>query len=392
MDVVWILNGCGLESGSVTGSPIRFHAVSSRWQAARPGLEQVLLTTSGGERMLRKMGCVLQSVRLPASLVLSEEPFKAFRLWSYCVTAVVALLRWRRLPQAERVITVSDYFCDVVPALLMKRRRQGTRWVAWIHHRERPPSERPGNALVNRVTWRMQIWSFRKIARHADQAWVLDSEAGDEIAACLLALGMDAGRIRRMRNGIDLSAVTAVPEPEKRVDAVMVGVRPNKGAYDIVPVWREVQRIRPGTTLRLMGGMAGEGPVLGQIAEEGLASVIEVFRPEGGWLPPEAFYTKMRQARLLFAPSHEEGWGIALCEAMACGLPVVAYDLPVYRRVYGGSLAVVCEGDARSFAEKICAVLEDGTLYRSLAEAGRQCASQYDWDMIAAQDLSCLDG
>ena len=31
-------------------------------------------------------------------------------------------------------------------------------------------------------------------------------------------------------------------------------------------------------------------------------------------------------------PSHEEGWGIAICEAMACGLAVVAYDLPAYER------------------------------------------------------------
>lgn len=26
--------------------------------------------------------------------------------------------------------------------------------------------------------------------------------------------------------------------------------------------------------------------------------------------------------------NYEEGWGIAACEAMACGLSVVAYDLP----------------------------------------------------------------
>lgn len=388
MTITWILNGCGLESGSITGSPIRFQAVSSRWQASRTGVVQTLVTTSGGERMLRKMGCAMPAVGLPASFLLKEEPFKVFRFWSYAVTSCASLFLRRRLPQADVEITVSDYFCDIVPALLMKRRRSQMRWIAWIHHRERTPSERPGNRLVNEITWRMQAWSFRQIARHADQAWVLDSDAGDEIAAYLRSLGMAAGRIRKMRNGIDLSAIQHVPEPDKRVDAVMIGIRPNKGAFDIVPVWKEVQRLRPGTTLRLMGGMAGEGAVMEQIAREGLSNVIKVFKPEGGWLPSESYFAKVKEARLLFAPSHEEGWGIALCEAMACGLPVVAYDLPVYRRVYGDALATVPEGNYRVFAETICGLLDDPGLSAALVKRGRVCAAKYDWDAVATEDLN----
>lgn len=391
MKVVWILNGCGLESGSITGSPIRFQAVSSRWQASQTGLNQRLITTSGGERMLRKMGCAMSAMRLPASFLLKEEPFKAFRFWSYMVTACVSVILRRRLPQADVAITVSDYFCDIVPALLMKRRQPGLRWIAWIHHRERAPFERPGNRLVNEITWRMQAWSFRQIARHADQAWVLDSDAGDEIAACLHSLRMDAERIRKMRNGIDLSALQQVSEQDNRVDAVMIGVRPNKGAFDIVPVWKEVQRLRPGTTLRLMGGMAGEGAVLEQIAHEGLGNVIDVFKPEGGWLPSESYFAKVKEARVLFAPSHEEGWGIAVCEAMACGLPVVAYDLPVYRRVYGDALVTVPTGDYPAFAKALCDLLDSPTRYTQVTERGHRCSAQYDWDTVAQMDWRYLE-
>jgi glycosyltransferase involved in cell wall biosynthesis len=390
MNVAWILNGCGLESGSITGSPIRFQAVSSRWQESVAGLTQVLVTTSGGERMLRKMGCAMPALRLPASLLLKEEPFKAFRFWSYAVTAFASRVSRGRLPQADVAITVSDYFCDTVPALLMKRRQPGLRWIAWIHHKERAPSERPGNRFVNEITWRMQAWSFRQIARHADQAWVLDSDAGDEIAACLRTQGMASERIRKMRNGIDLSVIQSVPNPNKQVDAVMIGVRPNKGAFDIVPIWKEVQRLRPGAALRLMGGMAGEGAVREQIAREGLDKVIEVFKPEGGWLQPADFFKKVKEARILFAPSHEEGWGIALCEAMACGLPVVAYDLPVYRRVYGDALATVAEGDYSGFAAKICTLLDDAEAYETFRKTGLDCAMKYGWTELAKQDWAAL--
>lgn len=389
MKVIWILNGCGLEYGSVTGSPIKCQAISAQWQALPDGPEQTLLTTTGGERMLRQMGCSLPTVCLPAALVLKQEPFKAFRLWSYLVTACAALWRKRRLPQGDVAITVSDYFCDIVPALIMKR-RSGIRWIAWIHHRETAPSQRPGNRLINEITWRIQAWSFRRIARHADQAWVYDSAAGDAIARELQTLGMAPGRIRKMRNGIDLAVIQQVPEASKNVDAVMVGVRPNKGAFDIVPIWQEVQRLRPGTTLRLMGGMACREQVAEQITRAGLDQAITFFLPEGGWLPLAAHFAKMKEAKLLFAPSHEEGWGIALCEAMACGLPVVAYDLPVYRRIYGDVPVTVPEGDFHAFAQAICELLAKPQHYAASEQRGRACAAQADWKVVAADDWAAV--
>jgi glycosyltransferase involved in cell wall biosynthesis len=390
MTIVWILNGCGLESGSITGSPLRFHAVSSRWQTLVAGPEQHLLTTAGGEAMLRRMGCTLPATRLPAALLMRREPCKAFRFWSYLVTAASAWLRPGPLPRGDVAITVSDYFCDIVPALLLKR-RHGTRWIAWIHHRERRPAERPGNRLVNEITWRMQAWSFQRIARRADQAWVYASDAGDEIAHDLQGMGMAPERIRRMRNGIDLDAIRRAPEPPaKTVDAVMIGVRPNKGAFDIVPVWREVQRLRPGTSLRLMGGLSCREQVATQIAAAGLGDVITWFIPKGGWLPPEAHFAKIKEARILFAPSREEGWGIALCEAMGCGLPVAAYDLPVYRRIFGNAPAVVPEGDTGALARTIVDLLDHPECFAERQRRGYLCAESDNWDRIAEDDWSAV--
>lgn len=388
MRIVWVLNSYGLDSGAITGSPIRFHAISSRWQRTMPDVDQVLVTTSGGERVLRSVGCTLPVVRVPAALALRREPFKfkAFRLWSYFVTSFHALFRRGRYPEADLVITVSDYFCDVAPAALMRRSGRAKRWIAWIHHKELHPSQRPGNRLFNELTWRMQEWSFRRISRLADQAWVLDSDAGDLCGARLKELGIAPERIAKMRNGIDVGPIAAVPEAGKTFDAVMIGVRPNKGSLDVVPVWKFVQTIRPGTTLRLMGGMAGEETLAKHIRREGLEPFIEIFKPGSGWVPFDVYVAKIKQARLLFAPSHEEGWGIAVCEAMSCGLPVAAYDLPVYRRVYGDALATVRENDHRAFAETICRLLNEPAAFDDYQRRGRACAAKYDWDCVAEAD------
>ena len=38
----------------------------------------------------------------------------------------------------------------------------------------------------------------------------------------------------------------------------------------------------------------------------------------------------MKSSKLFIFPSYEEGWGISITEAMACGLAVVCYDLKAY--------------------------------------------------------------
>jgi glycosyltransferase involved in cell wall biosynthesis len=325
---------------------------------------------------------------LPASLILRKEPFISFRLWSYVVTSVVAVCRPRRVPDADVVITVSDYFCDILPALILKKRNPKVRWVAWIHHRETPPRERPGNPLVNRLVWQMQAWSFRKVAQVADEAWTYETDAGDLVRAELLRLGMRDAQVCRMKCGMELGDVPAEDVP-KRVDAVMVGVRPNKGMYDIVPVWKEVARRRPGTTLRLMGGMVDTVPLVEDFKRHGLDGLVSIFK-SGGWVDTPTHYRTLKEARVMFAPSREEGWGIAVCEAMACGLPVIGYDLPTYRRIYGDSFVKIPIGDTATFAAEICKMLDSAAEFEAFQKKGLQCAQQYGWDAIAEEDWAYL--
>ena len=389
--ILWILNGCGLEGRGITGGPVRFFEISKRFAA--DGRIQHLLTTSGGRTMQTTLGCKLPMTVVPASLLLRTEPFRPFRLWSYLVTSLLWRLRAAKLPRTDALVTVSDYFCDIIPALALKK-RTGAKWIAWIHHCETDPKDRPGNCLVNALTYRMQRWSFKRIAKFADSAWINDTLAGDEIERRLLSLGMDKSKIRRMQNGIDLAAIGGGgirdlgSGARGGTDAVMIGVRPNKGLHDIIPIWQMVQKIRPGTTLTLMGGMSGEAEVVKEIRRLGLP--ISVFKPAGGFLPAADYYAKIKEASILFAPSHEEGWGIAVCEAMAAGLPVVAYDLPAYRKIYPGAYAAVPCFDHAMFARNIIRLLTDPAEHARLQNLGRICASQYDWNAIAASDSAAL--
>jgi glycosyltransferase involved in cell wall biosynthesis len=62
-----------------------------------------------------------------------------------------------------------------------------------------------------------------------------------------------------------------------------------------------------------------------------------------------------RACDLFVSPSRSEGYGYALIEAMACGLPPVVSDIPSFREIVGpdGPGAIVPAGDHQAFAEQI---------------------------------------
>jgi phosphatidyl-myo-inositol alpha-mannosyltransferase len=80
----------------------------------------------------------------------------------------------------------------------------------------------------------------------------------------------------------------------------------------------------------------------------------------------------------------QESFGVALIEAMAAGLPVVATDIPGYREVItdGVDGLLIPPRDPESLAAGLVRVLTDGDLARRLGEAGRERARSYDWSLV----------
>lgn len=194
-----------------------------------------------------------------------------------------------------------------------------------------------------------------------------------------LAQGGLGGEYVLLHNGIDVERFTkATPWPSEGPAVLFLSRHEERKGLDVLvdalpalPAHARVWVASDGPdTARLKAAAAGDERVewLGRI-DEG-----EKIR-------------RLRGASVLCAPSlRGESFGMILLEAMAAETPIVASDLPGYRKVIGEgepAALLVPPGDPAALGAALRRVLEEPALASSLAEAGDVRAATFSMDRLA---------
>ncbi|NEW07155.1 glycosyltransferase [Paenibacillus sp. SYP-B3998] len=103
-----------------------------------------------------------------------------------------------------------------------------------------------------------------------------------------------------------------------------------------------------------------------------------------GMLTGDKKLAVLRDADLFALPSYSENFGIAVVEAMACGVPVVISDkINIWREVVANQAGSVSPCDPVQFAKEMNVLLEDQQLSETMGINGQNMVRDYyQWDKI----------
>jgi glycosyltransferase-like protein len=172
------------------------------------------------------------------------------------------------------------------------------------------------------------------------------------------------------------------------------GIEPRKGSTILFQALARLSREHPpGPALVIVGGHSFQD--YAQYRDEALSRLPALGLRLGqdvvlaGTVSDEVLHEWYRSADALAFPSIKEGWGLAVLEALAADLPVVASDIAVLREYLTADRTAVLTraGDPESLAAGMLRIVEDATLRAELTRRGRDLLAAFSWQQTAREHL-----
>lgn len=299
-------------------------------------------------------------------------------MWTFSIRILQGI--WQSIQNRkvyDVALSASPFGVDVIPVWCWKARRKG----AVIYHLL--PERKP----INFETWvRFKLAAIEqrimlKVLRVACDFLV----AGNEHTRQQLQAIMPGKTMFILPAGIDAPAMDRITAPPKDPSlGCFVGrLVSQKGIFDLLKIMSELARSHP--EFRLV--MAGSGPERDFFVSEMQRLKLTNIQM-AGFVSEEQKFSLLKKSKYFFFPSYEEGWGIALAEALYCECLCLCYELPHYRSIFGDFPIYARLGDVDDFVR---AFRQSGEVPSKQKEFIRQ----YDDPLIVqqlARDLASLAG
>lgn len=161
-------------------------------------------------------------------------------------------------------------------------------------------------------------------------------------------------------------------EPRKNITNLIKGFNILKGSYGI------------DHDLVLIGKKGWSyGPIFDEIERSPWRS--QIYHLD--YLPDEQVQEFYRHAQVFVYPSHYEGFGLPVLEAMTFGIPVVTANAASLPEVGGDAAIYVDPKEPEELAQQVFRILDDTTLQQELAIKGQQQAQRFSWEATARETL-----
>jgi len=344
----------GVFSTTIAGGDIHFFKMAEG--AAAAGYE---INYFGGHALAE----VVRNLRVPGSVTLTDSEkmpkVNQSSLGGQWVMFRDFFCRYRRtlsqlnqIKTADIVYAVSDYWFDVLPAI-----RAASRKKMMVLHMEAPtfgqilrrsrPDVDPAR-LASFHYWASQEYSLRRFiasgkrSASATHAFYLHPAMRPR----LLKLGLPETALTYVSYGLEVKQTEAVPEQERVYDVVWIGrVHRQKGIDDLLATLAYLAKRIENFRAVFIGNV--KEALQPQIQTRGLHRQIEF----SGFVSEQEKIRFFKASRLFLMPSRHEGSPRVIGESLISGVPVLAYDIPNYRPVFGEFVRYVPPFDLTAFQQ-----------------------------------------
>jgi len=383
MDFVVIAVGI-FSSKSVTGGDVILSELAKK--LVRQGERVVILTSKTGEAAFRGQGLDVEYWIIANDEGTSEASF--LRVLSGLPVRMVKatyVLRKKKLVKGTILFTCTDLLYDIFPTLFISGNRVKRIFPFYqimpnpFNLSVRPPNQKCRVPTLRQalayLQQRLSLWGHR----HACDFVFSLSYLQD----FLIKEGITERKIVGFVPGIDWEAANNAVASGKRYDACWMGrYHPMRGCEDLISIWELVCKEKGEAKLAIIGSA---GKILEPlIREKHLENNIDIL----GFVTDEVKFKTIKESKMLIFPSYNESGSTTINDGMACGLPVIAYDLSVYKSMYPRGMLEVPLGNQGVFASEVIKLLKEDGRREQLSVEAKEIASQWSWERVFENFLS----
>lgn len=160
-------------------------------------------------------------------------------------------------------------------------------------------------------------------------------------------------------------------------------IEPRKNLIGLLNAYEQLDpKLRDKYQLVLTGGKGWrDDEILSKLKELGRKNIRV---RQTGFVSDEDRAALFTEATLFIMPSHYEGFGMPLLEAMTYRTPLLVSDIPVHHEV-AKDAALYTATSAEDIAAKIAQLIKDEVLRRKLVAAGTKRLKDFSWQTVAKE-------
>jgi glycosyltransferase involved in cell wall biosynthesis len=300
-----------------------------------------IITSANGKIFLKK------KLKKKVIFIITPEILDHFPFYiSYFFRTIFALIILP-LYKYDLLYVSSDFFPDVLPAYILCLFKKKIKWIQVVHHIYPNWMTRPGNKIFAFFGFYLQKISLQIINK-------------SHLVICVnknlyMQFKYKYKKVCIANTSVNFKEINSFKKKniqKKKYDAVFLGrLKPSKGIFDIPAIWHEVVKNNNYAKLVIIGdGNDNDKLKLINFINERQLNKNIILK---GFLTRKQIYKVFLSSKIFIFPSREEGFGLSILEALCFELPVIAWDLDVYKAVYGDLVQVVKKFDKIEFAQAV---------------------------------------